>query len=180
MTVGGFWPPIPIRTDEGGIWYKTHPYGWVFTDGVFEVPNTYTIRYGWRMGGLPGPIRVRHPSTDRTSVLLVFSSRFIDLTINFFSWGHWVDPCKGSSLTVPRKGYCLVPSKGHYLVPSKRCWLEVGNLCHPGKSIVYGVEGPSRTFHVFATLCLDLKNYLHGEHRVFIRHSYILIYRSCL
>jgi hypothetical protein len=25
---GGFWPPIPIGTDEGGIWYKTHP-----TDG---------------------------------------------------------------------------------------------------------------------------------------------------
>ncbi len=43
--------PIPSTTDDG--WG-----GW----------STHTIHYGWRMGGLPEPIRVRHPSTDRTTV----------------------------------------------------------------------------------------------------------------
>jgi hypothetical protein len=47
----GFDPPIPSATDDG--WG-----GW----------TTHTIRYGRRMGGLPGPIRVRHPSTEKTSV----------------------------------------------------------------------------------------------------------------
>jgi hypothetical protein len=79
---GGFRDTYTIRYG----WYKcpTHPYGWVctrkkqkntqthplrMTDDGWGVWATHTIRYGWRMGGLPEPIRVRHPSTDRTSVV---------------------------------------------------------------------------------------------------------------
>ncbi len=74
MTDGGFWafwPSIPIRTDEGGIWYKTHPFRMGFHG--WGVRDTYTIRYGWRMG-------VTHPCPssveDRTDVK-VFKKDFI-------------------------------------------------------------------------------------------------------
>jgi hypothetical protein len=35
--------------------------GWLFTDGVFEIPIPSVTHHGWVF---PGPIRVHHPSTE--------------------------------------------------------------------------------------------------------------------
>jgi hypothetical protein len=51
---------------RGGSGTKTIRYGWVFTDGVFEIPIPSVTMTD---GVLPEPIRIRHPSTDRTAVL---------------------------------------------------------------------------------------------------------------
>ncbi len=92
MTDGGFRDTYTIRTDIRTDVFSLMVQNPTVTDEDDDWGGwtTYTIRSGCRMGGLPGPIRVRHPSTVRTDVFLLNlnSKQLQEFSQHNQTWGH--------------------------------------------------------------------------------------------